>query len=361
MKLIRFAVGIVSVMSILSLCACSDENVSEINSTPSELQSSSVITGDDANSESDALSDAEEHQGIIINVETQKYENEQLSFEYNNENYLLPLQGDRFVDDYYWRGLKLTSEQIINNRLGEKITAVLNISEDMSEIYSCDVINQNGQIFYAGMLDASSEDIKRLNEDPNAEKLYQYTLTQVDGTIYQLSNINRTLTVDLNDLNTYEKLQYPAVVEDVSFKGYLFKDGQFIIQDLFFCTGYDENGYKGYNQRDTNNFPHFFATVQSIEDYSADILLNDKKTHVTVPLYYCESKLSIGQEVMVTLNCDTEIFGSGKDQDFDYAVIHTDPKLFNYDNIDFDTLAYAMAQENELGSYYYTTIDEAIK
>jgi hypothetical protein len=211
------------------------------------------------------------------------------------------------------------------------------------------------------MLDSSPEDEERKSENPEAEELYQYTLTQVDGTIYELSNINRTLTVDLNDLNVYAKVPLPDSSEDVSFSGYLFADNRFIIQNLLFFTGYDEDGNKGYDEQNTDDFTNFFAVVQSVADDNAEILLTDGKTTCTVPTYYCEDELYEGEQIMVTLDCDSTLFGNGEHKSFDYAVINTDSSAYNYGNLNFDTLAYATANKNEIGRYDYVTVDEVRK
>lgn len=51
-----------------------------------------------------------------ITVETEKYENEQLTFTYEDKSYTLPLSRDNFKDDIvYYPESKLHSEQIINN------------------------------------------------------------------------------------------------------------------------------------------------------------------------------------------------------------------------------------------------------
>lgn len=79
-----------------------------------------------------------------ITVETEKYENEQLTFTYEGKSYILPLSRDNFKEDIvYYPGSKLHSEQIINNKLGEKVTAVLTVDEGITKIKLCDVIGQN--------------------------------------------------------------------------------------------------------------------------------------------------------------------------------------------------------------------------
>lgn len=78
-----------------------------------------------------------------ITVETEKYENEQLTFTYEGKSYILPLSRDNFKEDIvYYPGSKLHSEQIINNKFGEKVTAVLTVDEGITKIKLCDVIGQ---------------------------------------------------------------------------------------------------------------------------------------------------------------------------------------------------------------------------
>lgn len=48
-----------------------------------------------------------------------------------------------------------------------------------------------------------------------------------------------------------------------------------------------------------------------------------------MPTYYCDGELSEGLEVMVILDCSTDLFGSGKSESFDYAVICTDPAEYD--------------------------------
>jgi hypothetical protein len=105
-------------------------------------------------------------------------------------------------------------------------------------------------------------------------------------------------------------------------------------------------------------FPCFFGTVQSCDEETAEILLNDGKTVCNVPTYYCDGDLQENMQVMVTLDCDTTLFDSEEIRNFDYAVIYTNPEDYNSGNKDFDTLAYAYASKNELGRFVYTTKDK---
>ncbi len=65
------------------------------------------------------------------------------------KSYTLPLSRDNFKDDIvYYPGSKLHSEQIINNKLGEKVTAVLTVDDGITKIKLCDVIGQKTAKFF---------------------------------------------------------------------------------------------------------------------------------------------------------------------------------------------------------------------
>ena len=274
-------------------------------------------------------------------METEKYENEQLTFTYEGKSYTLPLSRDNFKDDIvYYPGSKLHSEQIINNKLGEKVTAVLTVDDGITKIKLCDVIGQNGKVF------SNSGGI--------------CTMTRTGGSACEFTDPQRTLKADLNDLIVYQEINYPDEVDDVVYVGYLFKDNNFILNQLYVAE-YDENGEKNYEEQLNRDFPSFFGTVQTIGDNTAEIKLTDGTTVCTVPTYYCDGELSEGLEVMVILDCSTDLFDSGKSESFDYAVICTDPAEYDPSGHEFGNLAYAKADSNNLGRFIYTEIGDIEK
>ena len=276
-----------------------------------------------------------------ITVETKKYENEQLTFTYEGKSYTLPLSRDNFKDDIvYYPGSKLHSEQIINNKLGEKVTAVLTVDDGITKIKLCDVIGQNGKVF------SNSGGI--------------CTMTRTGGSACEFTDPQRTLKADLNDLIVYQEINYPDEVDDVVYVGYLFKDNNFILNQLYVAE-YDENGEKNYEEQLNRDLPSFFGTVQTIGDNTAEIKLTDGKTVCTVPTYYCDGELSEGLEVMVILDSSTDLFGSGKSESFDYAVICTDPAEYDPSGHEFGNLAYGKADSNNLGRFIYTEIEDIEK
>lgn len=276
-----------------------------------------------------------------ITVETEKYENEQLTFTYEGKSYTLPLSRDNFKDDIvYYPGSKLHSEQIINNKLGEKVTAVLTVDDGITKIKLCDVIGQNGKVF------SNNGGI--------------CTMTRTGGSACEFTDPQRTLKADLNDLIVYQEINYPDEVDDVVYVGYLFKDNNFILNQLYVAE-YDENGEKNYEEQLNRDLPSFFGTIQTIGDNTAEIKLTDGKTVCTVPTYYCDGELSEGLEVMVILDCSTDLFDSGKSESFDYAVICTDPAEYDPSGHEFGNLAYAKADSNNLGRFIYTEIGDIEK
>ena len=276
-----------------------------------------------------------------ITVETEKYENEQLTFTYEGKSYTLPLSRDNFKDDIvYYPGSKLHSEQIINNKLGEKVTAVLTVDEGITKIKLCDVIGQNGKVF------SNSGGI--------------CTMTRTGGSACEFTDPQRTLKADLKDLIEYNEINYQHQVYDVVYVGYLFKDNNFILNQLYVAE-YDENGEKNYEEQLNRDLPSFFGTIQTIGDTTAEIKLTDGKTVCTVPTYYCDGELSEGLEVMVILDSSTDLFGSGKSESFDYAVICTDPAEYDPSGHEFGTLAYAKADSNNLGRFICTEIGDIEK
>ncbi len=195
-----------------------------------------------------------------ITVETEKYENEQLTFTYEGKSYTLPLSRDNFKDDIvYYPGSKLHSEQIINNKLGEKVTAVLTVDDGITKIKLCDVIDQNGKVF------SNSGGI--------------CTMTRTGRYLpVNLQDPQRTLKADLNDLIVYQEINYPDEVDDVVYVGYLFKDNNFILMNCM-LPNMTKMEKKNYEEQLNRDFPSFFGTVQTIGDNTAEIKLTTKRQY----------------------------------------------------------------------------------
>lgn len=73
-------------------------------------------------------------------------------------------------------------------------------------------------------------------------------MTRTGGSACEFTDPQRTLKADLNDLIVYQEINYPDEVDDVVYVGYLFKDNNFILNQLYVAE-YDENGEKNYEEQ----------------------------------------------------------------------------------------------------------------
>lgn len=337
-KITKRLFGIAVIGGIICLTACGNSQ------NNSENSSSAAVSA--AESRADSLLKSR----VTLQAEAVGYDNGQLTFVYGGEEYTLAMDSELFEHDEKYVNGKSLSQAIINNDIGEDISAEVVADEGITKIYSCDVVSPNGEKYASGMY----EDIKA---DVPAEE-YDYKLRHKGGSVYELSNANRTITADFNDLEEWAKGKYPESADDVMFSGYLFADGKFIIEDINLLISVNDDGSKTYEPLTTVDYPGFFGTVQAVADDTAEIKLTDGKTVCIVPTYYCDGELSEGLKVMVILDSSTDLFGSGKTATFDYAVICTDPAEYDPSGREFDKLAYAKADSNELGRFIYTEVGE---
>ncbi|MBR1422133.1 MAG: hypothetical protein IJ571_01655 [Ruminococcus sp.] len=311
---------IIAIITVLILSGCSS-TVSETGheSLPEQttVSTKKKITG--------------ETEWQVIEVQALKYEYEQLTFEYKGSNYTMPLDRNDFKDDVvYANGMKIYSEQIINNRIGETVTAQLSVNEDMTKIRKCDVITPNGKLYSAS----------------------EYRMTRKEGSVIELTNGSETFEADLNDLIISQKSNYPSVLDDVTFIGYRFSDGKVLLNQLIVAQT-DINGNKEYVPMLNTSYPSFLGTVDSLDEGGATVILTDNITVCHIPIYYCESALSEGDRVMMILDSGLDLFQSGEEVSFDYAVILTEDE-FSTGVRNFDDLAYAKADPNNLGRFIFT-------
>ncbi|MBS6819014.1 MAG: hypothetical protein KH227_07530, partial [Ruminococcus bicirculans] len=257
-----FCIAVIGGMICLTACGNSNNN--------SENNSSAVVVSNEE-SRADSLLDSR----VNLQAEAVGYDNGQLTFVYDGKEYTLAMDSELFEHDEKYVNGKSLSQAIINNDIGEVISAEIITDEGITKIYSCDVVSPNGEKYASGMY----EDIKA---DVPAEE-YDYKLCHKSGSVYELSNANRTITADFNDLEEWQKGKYPESADDVMFGGYLFTDGKFIIEDINLLVAVNDDGSKTYEPLTTSDLPSFFGTVQTIGDNVAEIKLTDKKTVCTVP------------------------------------------------------------------------------
>lgn len=342
-------------MTAIILSSCADVQ------TSSEAETSQAATSAPATATTAKKADMPEKK-IRINADVISYKDEQLTFTYNGKDYTLPMERSclelkmtyigQFTkssppDPYY----KMLPEKIIDNDLGEKISAVLTVDEAVTEISECDVITPNGKL-YVGY--GSKQ------EDINHDGSTCYKFRRTGSTACEFYNDTRTISADLNDLPSYLKMKYPTEIGDIfSFEGYLFKDGKFILNDFktentsYYSEElgtYTSEGYTLYLQKyNKSNF--FFAAVQKITGDKATFILNDGKTVCTAPTYYNDGEVKEGMQVIVMLDEDVSLFGSGAKNEYDFAVFISPTDLTR-----FEEHAYAVHSQTTIGKLDVTDI-----
>ena len=130
-------------------------------------------------------------------------------------------------------------------------------------------------------------------------------------------------------------------------------DGKVIISFLADAVAADD----GISSQTNGNkdLYRFFGTVKSLSADRATVLLTDGKTTCDVPTYYNDGELKEGMDVMLVLDADASLFGSGESFKDDYAVFYTEPKeylLKKYDDI--SKLVYAKLDANNANKYVVT-------
>ena len=160
---------------IICLTACGNSQNNSENSSSAE-----VVSAEE--SRAGSLLDSR----VTLQAEAVAYDNGQLTFVYDGKEYTLAMDSELFEHDEKYVNGKSLSQAIINNDIGEVISAEIVASEGITKIYSCDVVSPNGEKYASGMY----EDIKA---DVPAEE-YDYKLCHKSGSVYELSNANRTIT-----------------------------------------------------------------------------------------------------------------------------------------------------------------------
>ena len=323
-----------------ALSGCTGSDISSNDVSSREVQTTSITT---VTAEKQELP---KHQ--TITVITKQYDGENLLFEYNGEDYSLPFKKEYFIEEEKYPLIHTSdciSVMIINNKLGERVTGVLEVNEDITEAFSCDVVGNNGE-----PIDEFSDVTDKIDENE------LFKAERVNGSIYTLKSCKHTLSFDVNSLPSIYKGNIPEDIP-ICFSGYVFSDGWLISEPLETIDIDDYTDIK-YSQITNQNKISFFGTVKSLSEDRAAVLLTDGKTLCDVPAYYTDGELKEGMEVMATLNAGPELYGSGNEYKDDFAVFHTDPKEYNTSGCELSELAFAKYDEVNIFDYIYTKADE---
>ena len=256
-------------------------------------------------------------------------------------------------DTPYDRG-KTVAEKIINNRFGKTIYADLYMNL-AGTIYRCDIYKPNGiEMCTNNSYFGDKTKDKKLDET-------EMTLKRTGESKVELSNQFGNISADLNDMASLYKGDIPDYAERIGFSGVRFKDGELMLTMVrVYVRDEDSPGgpvptYEAYTCKDKYLF---FGTVQSLSEDRAKVLLTDGKTLCDVPIYYTDGELAAGMEVMLTLNAEPSLYGSGKKYKDDFAVFHTDPAEYNTSGSGFSELAYARYDQVDIYEYIYTKAAE---
>ena len=287
-------------------------------------------------------------------VKVVKYENEQLTYEYEDKLVTNSLPVSILDDINYGNGPTL-AERIINNRFREIIYADIMLNSKDDIIY-CDVYTPNE-------IENCTNDsiVNRLHSGLNLEQT-EMTLNRVGGSRVELSNEYITLEADLNDLDNLYKGHIPDNAERIAFKGIRFKNGELMLTMIMVFDHYEDSPggpcpqYKAYDCKEKYSY---FGTVISCTEDRAIVLLNDGVTTCDVPTYYNDGEIEESAKVMITLDADPSIFGSGNHFISEYAVFYTCPeKCMLGGNYDFSKLAYAIPDKTDPIKFICTLIDK---
>lgn len=281
------------------LSSCQDNDV---NSTTTKYKN----TSKEDSSEIEQLDESEYETFKVI---VTGFDGEALSFNYENESYLVDFSSDFFVEKSYNIELGIVySNYIINNEFGIEIEGQLKATKDLSKIISCDVISPNGKEILGN--DCFITDINK--------NLYTIEKENSNGT--------DEFVVDLNALNDKNKLPY-ATDKEITFEGFQFNGTKNVIARAFYLYDYynEEFDCITYAGADNSEYYGFFGTIQSLEEGKLTMLLNDGITLCTIPTYYktVPSNLEVGAEIVAKFSKSTDVFGSGESKEYDFAVIYT--------------------------------------
>ena len=341
----KLKICLLSVCCIMLTCCSEKDTSSDISSAnDSKPSETTAVTDTQSAAKSSFLPKRQ-----IIKVIAKSFDGENLIFEYNGSEYSLPMRAENFIEDKKYPTIHTVgyiSEMIINNRIGETVVAELEVTESLDRLFSCDVVGHNGEPF-----DSNMDIPKGKSYDESA----MFTAKREQGSIYILRNAKRSLTFDMNSLPSIYKCDIPEN-EQLSFAGYIFKDNRLIVEDMSVMEM--EGNEISFTMLTNKDKYSFFGTVKSLSDDRVSVLLTDGKTVCDLPTYYTDGELKEGMEVMVTLNAETDLFGSGKEYKDCFAVFHTDPEEYNTSGCEFSELAFARYVDVMTYEYSYARAGE---
>lgn len=265
--------------------------------------------------------------------------------------------------------------RIVNNKYGIRPKAVIGLDKD-GNVVNADVIKLNGEGVddTFGTVITVKERQEWLKEHPYSDRNRaaapsEAVMRRIKGSIYEISNRFGSIETDLNDMDYYLKGNYPDVVERVRFSAFRFNSGEIILLDLSVTSPDDvdeENETINPHTINTSSYPMFAGTIRSLSEERAVVLLTDGITTCDVPTYYNDCELKEGMKVMLTLDADISLYGSGEHYKADYAVFTTHiedppagaPIFEGYKAEEHSKFAYALRKKDAMLDYRCVTAAE---
>ena len=296
----------IMIIAAALMTGCSGESSSDYSSYSFDSAIENSYYQETEISDGSIVSDPERDDESFVKIEADVilYSDKQLSFSYEGNEYTLYCSPSNLMHDITSNQYRSTlAEQILQNKYGKDLKAKLTVSKDMTKIKRCDIITPNGKK-YEGTA------YVEFAQDP------QCTI-EIKGKSY---------IADMNDLPQWEKQNFDKTSRISSVSGFIFNDGTFMLYDLL-TKSRTEGGQEFFflDELDFQGFTAFFGTVSNMKNDKAEILLNDGKTKCNVPTYFTDGSLENGSNVMFLINCGSDLYGSGENKSFDYALIYTDP------------------------------------
>lgn len=341
---------LVLIIAALVLVSCSESVTPAADSAPEAASSSetTVAPKKETPTETSVTTETKPAKTVSykqIEVEVKDISNDMLSFTFEGADYEVRINEDQVEKHAYGQYEETLCEKVIHNPYGITVLAKLTVDEDMTHISKFDPYSLNGRLI---------EGYGTLIGNPGLDMTKSYSFKRTGGSACELSNGEETVKCDLNDLPMVFKLDYPDECEIRAFGAFEFTDGACILDDLSMFVFDEPSKWETYNK---NN--GFYATVESVSDGKAAVLLNDGKTRCTVPTYYNDGEVTEGAKVMVVLDEDTSLFGSGTDKEYSFAVIYTDPEVFHHSAFEFEEVAWARRNiKNSFDSFAYTYLKD---